>query len=190
MGRLTEDYLCLDVRNLRRTGRLSPGWHGSVTWGSRATIKVEVDGDEPTAGLVLIYSYNEQPVRERVPVSWTRCHFGGRRAWFHCPEPGCGRRRALLYLVGAWFRCRLCRGMSYRCQRERLADRRMRKAERIWRRIGCGFGGKGLTTKPKGQHWRTYFRRLAAAGEAHGHALAYFDSARAWVERQHARLRR
>jgi hypothetical protein len=32
-----------------------------------------------------------------VLLEWTRCHYGGERAWFRCPVIGCGRRVAILY---------------------------------------------------------------------------------------------
>src|SRR5688500_2989330 len=30
--------------------------------------------------------------RYEVRVQWDEQHLGGRRAWFLCPQPGCGRR--------------------------------------------------------------------------------------------------
>jgi hypothetical protein len=34
-----------------------------------------------------------------VPLTYTPSNFGGRRPWFVCPSPRCGRRVAILYLA-------------------------------------------------------------------------------------------
>jgi hypothetical protein len=48
-----------------------------------------------------------KPFFQRVPVTWTPCHLGGQRPWFLCEgvqRRGCGRRTAILYAGGGWFR--------------------------------------------------------------------------------------
>ena len=56
--------------------------------------------------------------RQRVPLVWTKCHLGGVRPRFRCPENTdegkcCGRRVAKLYTGHSHlFACRLCRGLA------------------------------------------------------------------------------
>ena len=39
-----------------------------------------------------------QNMEDPVSITWTACHYGGVRAWFICPVPGCQRRVAILYI--------------------------------------------------------------------------------------------
>src|SRR5262245_25170010 len=65
-----------------------------------------------------------QSVEQRVALTWTACHLGGRRPWFSCPAYTagrcCGRRVAVLYLAGKLFACRRCHGLAYESQQESL----------------------------------------------------------------------
>ena len=86
-------------------------------------------GGEPSGGIdvrsevdavVLIYRVRRllaagwKPIEQRVPITWTRCHLGGRRPWFVCSVRTngryCGRRLAVLYAAGELFACRCCSG--------------------------------------------------------------------------------
>ena len=54
--------------------------------------------------------------------------------------------------------------LAYACQRESRSDRLMRKARKLHRALG-GDGealGQDTPDKPKGMHWRTYERKVAA----------------------------
>jgi hypothetical protein len=102
-------------------------------------------------------------VEQFVPITWTACHFGGRRAWFCCTGHSggqyCGRRVALLYGAGERFACRRCYGLAYASQQESLRYRGFGKAQKI--RIRLGGNGDifdAFPDKPKGMHWRTYDR--------------------------------
>jgi hypothetical protein len=67
---------------------------------------------------------------QRVPVTWTPCHFGGFRHWFRCDR--CGQRAAKLYLGGdALFACRRCHGLGYRSQLESPGHRAITKARKL-----------------------------------------------------------
>jgi hypothetical protein len=71
---------------------------------------------------------------------------------------------SLLPRGGHRFLSREAYQLGYACQRETRSDRLMRKARRVHRALG----GKGdpleedAPEKPKGMHWRTYERKLAA----------------------------
>jgi len=170
----TDDMRALDVRKLQRQRLLTPGnsltWSWSVNGDTCATINLLVGADRVT----LNYQTRERSGDWRsmnypVPLAWTACNFGGRRAWWLCPAVGCGRRVAALY-GGAVFACRHCHRLAYRCQRETNDDRAARRADTIRRRLGWEAGilnGSGL--KPKGMHWRT-FDRLQTEHDAHVNA--------------------
>jgi hypothetical protein len=119
--------------------------------------------------VVLIYrsrTYGEdewKSVEQRVPITWTTCHLGGRRPWFICSVYSggryCGRRVALLYGVGELFACRRCYTLVYESQHESLHHRGLWKAQKIRMRLGGSPSMvEGFPDKPKGMHWRTYDR--------------------------------
>jgi hypothetical protein len=104
-----------------------------------------------------------------MPLTWTRCHFGGARPWLRCsgcPDGrGCGRRVAKLYLaIASVFACRRCHGLGYRSQLESPEHRAITKAQKL--RVRLGGSGNLLDPfpgRPPRMHRRTYYRRLAAA---------------------------
>ena len=135
----TDGLLAVDVRVLARGGLLSagPGFvaTGDVTWTCPGTdageVSVEYRGDEAGAA-VLAYRTrlpggDWRPVRERVGLDRTGCHFGGNRTWFRCP--GCDSRVAMLFGVGGLFRCRHCHNLAFASTREAGRRREFRKAE-------------------------------------------------------------
>ena len=66
---------------------------------------------------------------------------------------------AVLYAPGRYFACRDCGGLSYATQSEGAGDRASTKAGKLRKRMGWQAGilnGEGC--KPKGMHWKTYFR--------------------------------
>jgi len=151
-----ETALRLDVRALQRGGCLRDG--AVFLWGWKR-------GDEPSGsinamtrgdGVMLRYSYAGESVTQRVGVEWTRCNYGGRRAWWRCPA--CARRVALLYAAGKYFACRHCYRLCYAVQLEQTGDRLLRAAWKIRRGLGQREGGHfcPLPDKPKGMHWKTY----------------------------------
>jgi hypothetical protein len=165
-GRATTDsYRQIDIRKMQRGGFLRPGcwstWHWSLRGERVASIQVRADFGSVT----LMYSHrsswgDEEWTREEYPVSleWTPCYFGGERAWFRCPRPGCGRRVATLW-GGAMFYCRQCWNLAYESQNETDWDRAMTKAQAIRVKLGGEPGfGYDFPQKPKGMHWRTYYR--------------------------------
>jgi hypothetical protein len=119
----------------------------------------------------------------RISLTSSQPNYGGRRYWFCCP--GTGKRAAKLFLPrgGHQFLSREAYRLGYACQRETRTDRLMRNARRLHRELG----GKGdaleedAPEKPKGMHWRTYERKLAALTEAVGAADEAFAK---WIGRQ------
>ena len=127
-----------------------------------STIGAETDRESVT----LLYSVQRgdaepRRVRDAVPVAWTRCTYGGERAWWRCP--GCDRRVAALYLPPGRerFRCRHCHQLAYGSQQVAPDERHRMQIGKIRRRLGgdpCGSYPWSLPDRPKGMRGRTYER--------------------------------
>jgi hypothetical protein len=118
---LADEQLRLDVRALARAGALHP----CVTWGSRARIDIWVRRERPDR-LQVEYWVHElrvpgRPIREAIPLVTSACYFGGSCVWFACP--GCACRRAVLYCLAGWFRCRVCHQLAYGSTRRNVNRR-------------------------------------------------------------------
>ena len=175
--RTTSDMRALDVRKLQRQGLLKPGQSFGWSWTRRgetiASIHLNVDSDRVTL------DYRNQPnggewqaMNYPVRLAWTRCNYGGQRAWWLCPAVGCGQRVALLY-GGKVFACRHCHELAYESQREAPDDLAARRAGKLRDRLGWQagiFNGNG--GKPKGMHWQTYWRLYASHNAHVSQALA------------------
>ncbi len=165
-----EDHLSADVRRWHRRGLLEPGTSFTASWGriqGDSSIGVLVLGmpGEPADAVRLSYSQGitgeeKKDVAYRVPLDWTSCNFGGARPWFVCPGMRCGRRAALLYLGGRYFLCRGCQDLSYASQRERGGSvPALHRCQRIRRKLGGSPSmSEPFPEKPKGMHWKTYWR--------------------------------
>ena len=108
-----------------------------------------------------------------VSIDSTPQPFGGVRRWFVCPEPGCRRRCAILYLAKEGLACRVCAKLAYRSQRMRPHARMRRRADRIFRKLNvdtsqvphvCG-------PIPKGMRWPKYLRLYQLACQLETRAL-------------------
>lgn len=173
----TDDYRRLDVRALHKAGMLSTGHAAMWNWYSRGTLRASIHVRAEAGRLILNYTTTSNGARKDccypVLLDWTPCQYGGARPWFRCPIPGCGRRVAILY-GGAVFGCRHCRRLAYESQGERGYNRLAGRADKIRRRLGWPVGILNATpgTKPKGMHWRTFWRLTAEHDALVGAALA------------------
>lgn len=168
----TEGYRQLDVRWMRRRGFLRAGSRSSVNWSRNGEVFASIQVRADFNRVVLSYSHrscgDDEWTKEEYSVwlEWTRCYFGGERAWFLCPRPGCGRRVATLW-GGAMFYCRHCYNLAYISQNETAHDRALRKHQAIRMKLGgSGSLADDFPDKPKGMHWRTYNRLAAQAEDA------------------------
>jgi len=173
----TDGLLKLDVRWLSRAGALKPGTVARPSWTRRGapsgtiTTIMQRDGT-----LILDYRIQRpgedwQPVRERVDLDTTPCHYGGERVWFRCP--GCESRRAVLFSVGGRFRCRQCHRLAYTSTREDATDRAIRRCAELRAKLG-GEPGQPIweiPPKPSGMTWRRYGRIVTQLEAAIDRAL-------------------
>jgi hypothetical protein len=164
----TNNFRALDVRRLQQDGCLNPGKSFTFNWFSNGMNFGSIQIYSHEGHIILNYRHQrkgEDWKTQRYPVNldWSDCHYGGQRAWFRCPTDGCNRRVALLYLGNSGiFGCRHCYKLTFACQRESKADRLARRADKIrdkldWQRGILNPNG----TKPKGMHWKTYWRLWA-----------------------------
>ena len=133
MRRLTTDeMMALDVRVFARNGVISRG--------------DRVFQERGQGGRLV----------QAISLDWTRCHYGGERPWFLCPD--CSRRAAILY-AGPHYACRRCHGLYYECQRTRGRWSAVVRLQRLRERLG---GSGNLTEpfpqRPRYMHRRTYER--------------------------------
>jgi hypothetical protein len=197
-GRTTcESCASIDVRRWHREGRLQAGQHFSWSWtrGSEpsGSIRVRMESD----AAVLIYRSRSRSasewksIEQRVPITWTACHLGGRRPWFVCSVYSgrryCGRRVAVLYGAGELFACRRCHGLAYASQQETPMHRALGQAQKIRKKLGGSTDiWDRFPERPKRMHRRTYLR-LRARGEAAQDSCN--DSMTQWLGRTPRRLK-
>jgi hypothetical protein len=163
-----ETSLYIDVRRWRREGRLREGESFEYSWICDGKPCSSIRAQTEEESVVLMFrSLREdggwRSIQQRVPITWTACHLGGRRPWFVCDlqtnGQQCGRRVAVIYSVGGLFACRACHGLPYVSQREPLRHRGLAKARKIRARLGGSANMfNPFPDRPKGMHRRTYFR--------------------------------
>lgn len=179
--RSTDSMKPLDIRRLHRAGLLIPGrafsWQWTVCGREVASIQIRTEVDR-----VILHYRNRsnggewRPMEYPVYLEWTNCTLGGRRVWFLCPGQGCGRRVAVLF-GGSTFACRHCHGLAYESTRENSGDRAIRRADAIRKRMKWVAGtANPKGDKPKGMHWRTFWR-LNAGYDAFANT-AWIETAR------------
>jgi hypothetical protein len=172
-----ESWKCLDVRQVHRRNLLWPGLQFSWDWtrddepSGSITILIEPDSVLLSYRIRLYDTTEWKDIRQRIPVTWTSCHFGGKRPWFICDVSSngkyCGRRVAKLYLAGELFACRHCYGLAYESQQQNPRTRARRRAQKIMMRLGgSGDLADPFPEKPSGMHWRTYQRLYDQADAA------------------------
>lgn len=164
----TDDQLSIDARQWQREGCLVAGSSFNATWLRRGKEVGNISVITESGQVRLSYSWQKNsgesgrldyPVR----LQTTPCHYGGVRYWFTCPEVGCGKRVAKLYLGDKYFACRHCYGLAYSSQRETPDDRATRSAEKIRAKLDWEPGILNRNgSKPKGMHWKTYCSLIAA----------------------------
>jgi len=154
--KLGDDYL--DAGELRRWGIYQDRWitvQPFLRWPGIARMRV--------AKFLILLEMQNQATRQRIPVSWTRCRYGGTRPWLICQ---CGRRVLRLFKALPGYYCRQCfDNARYASQCKSLQGRLHFQACKLRLRLG---GVASLTApfpeRPRGMHRRT-FERLRRRAE-------------------------
>jgi hypothetical protein len=174
---ICEAFRSIDVRWIQREGRLHAGKCFVFPWSragepyGQAYVLV---GDD-VIFLVLVAPSDQgskcSPVIGRMAITWTACHFGGRRPWFVCPH--CGRRSAVIYIAGEYVAYRRCLGLAYASQQEPVRQRGLCKGRKIRDRLGGSTNmAVAFPDRPKGMHRTTYKRLHAAHDQAADRCMA------------------
>ena len=162
----TDDMNRLDVRKLHREGNLSEGMSYTWQWsrGEKVVASIDITVEVNRVLLNCRHRLRDGEWQDKlypVLLDRTPCRYGGERVWWRCPVAVCGRRVAVLF-GGAVYACRHCHRLAYRSQRETPEDRATRHANKLRVQLGWKKGIFNLTGgKPRGMHWRTYWRLLS-----------------------------
>lgn len=118
----------VSVYFLNKHGYFNPGFHsGTINWSrngeetGKISIQSNLFGAEKTVRF--IYTSTDRETGEKtdydynIPLTSTRCYFGGERYWFVCPFYSrgvyCGKRVGTLYLGDKYFACRHCNDLTW-----------------------------------------------------------------------------
>lgn len=120
--------------------------------------------DPDNATLALKYTVTDNASGEardytqRIHLSYTQPHYGGKRWWMHCPVNG--QRVGKLYMPpGAeTFASRAVWRLGYKSQRVTQRDAAFERLFRLQKKLGCPQGWEMPIRRPKGMHRRTYER--------------------------------
>jgi hypothetical protein len=166
----TSTLFRIDIKDFRRSSGLKPGARGEVEWRRQGALVGSLTYEIKSDRVMLEYEHQSpekeaQLVIETIWLDHTPCNYGGKRAWFSCPQ--CCRRVAVLFRVDRRFRCRKCHKLTYQTQSWDQLDRSGHKVRNIRVQLG-GSGGLGdaFPPKPVGMHLRTYFTLMQKAVNA------------------------
>lgn len=159
---VVEKCRTLDINRFAREGKLSSSafyWH----WiNEKEETSASIIVWPELNGIRLLYTYtcfgHKQDMDYLVPVVYIHVGYG-ERPYFLCPR--CGARCLKLYMNSPYFICRTCANLAYNCQREKEADRLMRRARKIRRKIGASMSMLDsilLWNKPKRMRWDTFIQ--------------------------------
>lgn len=132
-----EQMFQIDIRDLKKRGFLDGDYYSARIGGrhnNSVQFAISTDpNDEFLGGRFIQFWYsvadkegNTRHYDYKIPLTTTRCHFGGVRYWFRCYANlryCCGNRVATLFLgsVGI-FACRHCYGLSYNSRNKNRRD--------------------------------------------------------------------
>lgn len=147
----------IDIHYLKKQGLLFPGCSTTLSWSMNGRRTGSIGCRATEDGLILNYTCDGQSIRLTVPIVYSSCNYGGRRPWLQCPR--CSFRVGKLMGVGRTFVCRHCGDLAYKSQRESERDRLLDRAQTLRKRLGGTANTfEPIPWKPKGMHWKTYWR--------------------------------
>ena len=165
--RTTSSMYKLDIRNLNKSGLLTPWSVFDWTWSKDGKVVAQINVRASEDRILLTYPVGSgddlRTQQLSVQIERTTCNLGGNRSWFKCPA--CNRRVAILYWGTRLFTCRHCNDLVYASQHESRIFRAISRADKVRERLGWEPGlANPMGNKPKGMHWRT-FENLTAKYE-------------------------
>ncbi len=165
---IAENCLRIDLAWMIRKGLAVPGgWRsGQLRWTSNGEpsgdISYSCDMTDPEQGeLVLRFTTGasrDDPKHhvQRIRLSYTVPHLGGKRWWMHCPFTGARVGKLYVPPGGDLFASRKAWRIGYHSQRIAPHHRPYEALFRLQRRLGCEIGWGQSIYRPKGMHQRTF----------------------------------
>lgn len=168
---IAEHALRIDIAWMIRRGLARPGQYlsGNLSWtrGGEPSGNISYSANmcDPEGGtLELRFKVTRHNTGEskdytqRIRLSYTEPHFGGKRWWMHCPVTG--ERVGKLYVPdgGDIFASRKAWRIGYRSQRVTERDAAFERLYRLQRKLGGREGWDEGYCRPKGMHRRTFER--------------------------------
>ena len=102
--RTVEDCLSIDSRTMARSNSLIDGAAGIWVWRNGKNDIIGSIGYLHQDGiLTLQYAIDGQEIKQHIRGTSTPCNYGKHRYWFLCPNHGCNKRVAKLYLANGVF---------------------------------------------------------------------------------------
>jgi hypothetical protein len=149
---------CIRVRDLNMAGALNGDFvsmRGGIRWPSIRKIM--------SARYLIQIEIHNQIIPQQIPVSWTWCHFGGKRPWMHCPF--CKKRVAILLRGAGGYCCRACIGNPLYASQTKNAHARRHFQICKLRLLLNGNASllEPFPERPHGMHRKTYERLKARA---------------------------
>lgn len=170
---LAEESLRIDIAWMVRTERAVPGASvsGNLSWtcGGEPSgdINYTCDMSDPEHAVlelrftVSCFSTGEKTRHtQRIMLSYTVPHFGGKRWWMHCPWTGARVGKLYCPSGGEKFASRKAYRVGYRSQRMTKRDAIFERLFRLQEKLGCERGWGNWISRPKGMHHRTFERYL------------------------------
>ena len=166
----TEEVKRIDIRFMKKHGYLSPG-RRTLSWSCGGESSGYIQYTMYSDCMILDYKFRRnggewEPVKQTIWFDETDCNYGNTRKWFLCPH--CNKRVAVLYGADKLFLCRHCYKLPYASQSEGYLDRLSRKADKLSGKLEADeYIEARELLKPKGMHWRTFYRLKMAEINAH-----------------------
>ncbi|RVQ65803.1 hypothetical protein EKN06_12820 [Croceicoccus ponticola] len=168
-----DESLRIDFAWMMRSGYVRPGsfTRGSLVWTCRdrpsGNITYTCDmRDHANASMELRFTVTTRSTGakrdyvQRVPLSFTVPHLGGKRWWMHCPVSG--DRVGKLYCPPGddIFASRGALRLGYHSQRITARDRPFERVFALQKKLGCPQGWESGLYRPKGMWRRTFERHM------------------------------
>ena len=117
---LLNHFYALNIDVLINERRLTPGSRFVWGWGNPCQASAHIHCFEDAVELSYRSGADSEETRERVPLIWKSCHYGGMRPYFTCLA--CSKKYRKLFLKDGLFRCRDCHGLAYKKVRPNEVD--------------------------------------------------------------------
>ena len=170
---IADSALTVDLAWMLRNGRAVPGRDvsGSLSWNCRGEpsgdIRYHCDMRDPEdASMELRFTVTTRSTGEkrdyvqRVPLSFTVPHYGGKRWWMHCPVNRSRVGKLYCPRGGDIFASRTSWRLGYSSQRAAERDKVFERLFSLQRKLGCDIGWEAGLRRPKGMWHRTFERHL------------------------------